>query len=104
MKTKETLTTQELNSVTGGTSTREKTIIVRVNLSSLVALGDITINPYIDGVLQTSMIKTVDTQSVSACDFSIRGKVGKKTLSIKVNNHLYKTYEVDFDSRSYIEL
>lgn len=96
------LTNCELNGVTGG-SKREKTIVVSVELKGLPYSGDVIFKPYIDGVLKADMVKTIDPSYVSIINLNINGITGIKRLDVKVNDQLYKTYEVNFDENSYRE-
>lgn len=95
------LTEDELNQVAGGEG-REKTISITVHLPNNV-LEKYFLYVYVDGLLQSSMTKEIDP-SLEMITLSFKGVEGFKQVCVKVNNAIYKTYQLNFDNKEYHEL
>ena len=93
------LTGDELIHVTGGTN-REKSVVVKVVISDCGPFSrDVSITPYLDGVLLSNQVKTVD-ESLEYVNISIRG-TGLALLTVKINNVAVKSYTINFDKGTY---
>ena len=92
---------EQLINVAGGSS-RERNIGVKVNLTEYKDLaGDILIEPYLDGVLIQSQIKTVDS-SISEVTIFVKGR-GMGMLKVKIASQFTKFYSINFETGSYVE-
>lgn len=92
---------KELENVVGG-SGREGAVTVRVDLRDCGPFDrDVTIKPYLNGVLLANQINTVDA-SVEYVHIGIRGK-GIALLTVNINDTTVKYYDIDFDFESYTE-
>ena len=91
-----------LKSVTGGsTGDREKTIRVSLDLPNDSFDGDVVVKPYLDGELQSNLIRTVNPSFQSIIYIDVKGIKGNKLLTIKINDFVFITYELNFDDGSY---
>jgi serine/threonine-protein kinase len=77
---------------------KDKIIEIPVDLPLIAS--DITLKVYIDGTLDSSKTVTVDPSSSDKKVFSFSGKQGKKEIRIKIDNYLYRAYEIDFDANT----
>lgn len=94
---------KQLESVSGGYSEKGK-VIVNVDYSNeKIFTNDITIKPYLDGVLLSAMIKTVD-YTITNVNITVHGTRGISSLKVKINDEIIKYYEIDFDKASYREI
>jgi serine/threonine-protein kinase len=75
---------------------KDKTIEVSVDLPKVSA--DITLKVYVDGTLDTSKTATVDPTSSDKKVFYFKGNQGQKEIRIKIENYLYRVYEINFDA------
>ena len=81
---------------------REKSISIDVDLPELPDdLHEATLTVYVDGVLDESKTVTVDPSYKKSKVFTFKGSQGVKNVRIKVNDHIHKIYEIDFDHSSY---
>ena len=90
-----------LKKVYGGAGDGRTIIIALLLPSTGKETNEVTV--YIDGVLESSLCNNYDS-SVESINLKFAGTRGIKRVDIKVNKISYKTYEVNFDSGSYIEL
>lgn len=97
--TQNELNEKQLNSVAGGLA-GERQVSVPVDIPEFNE--DVTIKVYVDGQLDTSKTRTVDS-SVRQIVLTFTGK-GKKALEVKFNNVKSKKYDIDFDKSTYIIL
>ena len=91
----ERLDEKQLEKVAGGSTESQITLILDLSQEKLLS-GDITIKPYVNGELKTSMIKVVD-ESVTSVSFVFKGR-GKVEVKFKINEDIFKYYELDFDA------
>ncbi|GHV24123.1 protein kinase [Clostridia bacterium] len=77
---------------------REKTVDILVELPKTVDSKITLTASIVDGdVIVTKDVIPSDNSNFS---FSVKGKTGKKTINVRLENKLYRTYEIDFDASS----
>lgn len=90
-----------LKNVTGGRSS-ERSIAIAINLAEYQFDNKIDIKVYIDGELDRSLSRTIDS-SITTYSLLVKGS-GTKVLRIKFNDNIIKTYSLNFTNGTYIEL
>lgn len=95
------LSEEKLNMVNGG-SGGNKTITVSVLLPKTDKLEN-KVTVYIDGQYESSLCNSYDS-SIELINLRIVGSDGHKRVDVKVNDIRYKSYDVNFDKGTYIEI
>ena len=81
---------------------QEKNISIDVQLPEFPEdIHEVTLTVYVDGILDNSKTVTIDPLFKKSKAFSFKGSSGTKNVRIKINDQLYKVYEIDFDNLSY---
>ena len=82
---------------------REKSISIDIDLpeSDFDQDTNSTLTVYVDGVLDESKTTTLDTSYITRKTFTFKGSQGIKNIRIKLNDELYKVFELDFDNMAY---
>lgn len=88
----------QLEKIAGG-SRRDGSISIVVEVPKLAA-NDITVTPYLEGELLTSMIKIIDS-CVREVTFNLSSS-GVKQFRVKFNE-VIKDYEINFDNKTYFQ-
>ena len=82
---------------------KEKAISINIDLPEDEFALDptATLTVYVDGILDETKTTTVDTSYITSKTFTFKGSKGIKNIRIKINDELYKVYELDFDNLVY---
>ena len=65
--------------------------------------AELTFKVYLDGVLDTGKITTVDRSRTTPVNFAFNASAGKKSVKLKVNDQDYKRFTLDFDKKTVTE-
>lgn len=95
------LNDEVLKNVSGG-GRRERKIVVVVYLPSNM-LEPYKMSVYEDGLYQSNMSGQIDP-NVQLINLEFSGSGGFSMINVKLNDVLYKSFQLDFDSGSYREL
>ncbi len=79
----------------------ESTVDINVKLPNSIN-KDMSMTVYIDGKLNNNLTRTVNPAKSDQSSFSVTGKNGQSTITVKLDNELYYTYVVDFDKESIV--
>lgn len=96
------LNEDKLEKVVGGEH-REKTINVSVQVENVGQKNDIDVIVYVDGEYRRDLSRTIDP-SVLVFNVQLKGTNGIKRLDIKFNNELKKSYNLNFENGTYVEI
>jgi serine/threonine-protein kinase len=89
----------EVRIVVSSGNKREKSIDITIDLPKKINYKTTLTVSVVDGeIIVTKDVIPSDNPNFS---FPVKGKSGKKTVNVRLDNKLYRTYEINFDTSSY---